>query len=304
MTDRFALGALPDDELGAALSLLGRELAIPAPSAGDDPARRARQRIEGARAERLAGPGPWRPWRPRRLRRSLVLAVIALLALAAVAAARGFGVPGIRIVFAPPGSSIVPSARPSVPGASPAVRPSAPPASISPSPDITLRPPASGGLLGQGLGLGVPFAVADAERVADVVLRFPPDPPYGPPLAAWSLDGRISLVWPDGASLPATREPGIGLILGQFRGSINTGFFEKILQPGTEISAVLVEGEVGWWISGEPHELIFLDAAGQPVFESHRVVGDTLIWARGDVTYRLESGLGRAGAVALAESLR
>jgi hypothetical protein len=41
-----------------------------------------------------------------------------------------------------------------------------------------------------------------------------------------------------------------------------------------------------------------------PVFDSRRIVGDTLLWARGGVTYRLESGLDRAAAIALAETLR
>jgi len=65
-----------------------------------------------------------------------------------------------------------------------------------------------------------------------------------------------------------------------------------------------VDGVTGYWISGAPHEIVFVDEHGYPVFDSRRIVGDTLLWARGDVTYRLESGLDQAAAIALAHSLR
>ncbi|MBA2720804.1 MAG: hypothetical protein H0U52_16420 [Chloroflexi bacterium] len=304
MTDRRALGPLSDDELVAALTELGDELAMPPRArAGDDPALRARQRIEVGQRGPSAHPGSWAALRRRPLRRSLVLALVALLALAAVAAAIGFGVPGIRIVFAPQASADPSGGATASASARPTARPVADPSS-SVRPTVPVRPPASGGLLGSGLGLGTPFAVADASTVAGLQIRLPPDPPYGAPAAAWSLDGRVSLVWPASDALPTLREPGIGLILAQFRASINPGFFEKILQPGTEINAVVVDGEVGWWISGAPHDLIFIDPSGEPVFDSHRIVGDTLIWARRGVTYRLESDLDRAAATALAVSLR
>jgi hypothetical protein len=49
---------------------------------------------------------------------------------------------------------------------------------------------------------------------------------------------------------------------------------------------------------------VFVGANGQPVFDSRRIVGDTLLWARDGVTYRLESGLDEAAAVALASTFR
>jgi hypothetical protein len=66
---------------------------------------------------------------------------------------------------------------------------------------------------------------------------------------------------------------------------------------------VTVDGVTGYWISGRPHELVFVNPSGEPVFDSRRIVGDTLIWARDGITYRLESGLGRDGAIQLADSL-
>ena len=301
MADRRAMSRLSDDDLGAALTALGHDLAVPTPATGDDPARLARQRIEAAHRTRARRGRPWFALRGKPLRRSLVLALVALLVLAAVAAAIGFGVPGIRIVFAP-GASASPSGAPTG-TAPPTVRPAASP-SASLGPAASLRPPAGGGTLGSSLGLGTPFAVEDAPAVAGIPLLLPPDPPYGPPASAWWLAGRVSLVWPAGQQLPTLREPGIGLVLAQFPGDIDPGFFSKILQPGTEISAVLVSERIGWWISGQPHELVFVAPNGEPVWDTHRIVGDVLMWSDGRTTFRLEAGLDREGAIELAESLR
>jgi hypothetical protein len=111
-------------------------------------------------------------------------------------------------------------------------------------------------------------------------------------------------VWPAAADLPPIEPSGVGLVLSEFFGSIDPGYFEKIQGPGTTINPVRVGGADGWWISGRPHELVFVNPSGEPVFDSRRVVGDTLIWAADGITYRLESGLGRERTIALAESLR
>ena len=65
-----------------------------------------------------------------------------------------------------------------------------------------------------------------------------------------------------------------------------------------------VDGSQGWWISGAPHFFYYIDPEGNAVEDTHRQVGDTLIWSTGDVTYRLESSLGMEAAISLAESLR
>jgi hypothetical protein len=154
------------------------------------------------------------------------------------------------------------------------------------------------------MGLGDPIAVADAVTSVDVPLRLPTAPGVGSPASAWLLAGRLSFVWPVSGMLPSTREPGVGLILSEFRGSIEPDYFQKVVGPDTTITAVSVDGVTGYWISGAPHEIVFVDVNGYPVFDSRRIVGDTLLWARGDVTYRLESGLDQAAAIALAGSLR
>ena len=296
---------MTDLDLEAALRDLAGSLATPvAPESTGalDPARRARQRIElGAGA---GGPRPQRrPWAwlvpspGRRFGRGAGLALLALLVLAAVAGAIGLGLPGIRIVQAPSGTAAAPGGSPTF--GSPSRTPGTSASPVRGSPGAT-----GAGPLGSGLGLGDPIPVADAASAVDIPVVVPSAPGVGGPVSAWLLDGRLSLVWPAGPGLPVTREPGIGLILAEFRGSVEPGYFEKIVGPDTTVEPVAVDGVIGYWISGAPHELVFVDAHGQAVFDSRRIVGDTLLWARGDVTFRLESGLDRAAAVALAETLR
>jgi hypothetical protein len=164
--------------------------------------------------------------------------------------------------------------------------------------------PTAPGPPGTGLGLGDPVAIGSAQDAVDFPLLRPPADTVGEPATAWLLAGRLSLVWPSGPGLPAMEEPTVGLILTQFRGSIDEGYFAKVIDQGTTITPVTVGGAKGFWISGEPHEIVLVDPSGRPVFDSRRSVGDTLIWAVGDITYRLESDLGSADSIAMAESLR
>jgi hypothetical protein len=224
-----------------------------------------------------------------RLRRGLVLALVAVIVVAAIAGAIGLGLPGIRIVTAPsasPGPTAAPNSSPQASASAPSASP-------------TVAGPA-----GSGMGLGNPIAVGDASTAAGIPLRLPTAAGVGAPVTAWILDGRLSLVWTTNRALPSTREPGVGLILAEFRGSLQPEYFQKVITPDTTITPVTVDGVTGYWISGAPHEIVFVDEHGQPIFDTRRIVGDTLLWARGDVTYRLESGLDRAGAIALAATLR
>jgi hypothetical protein len=284
---------IADVDLEAALRDLAGSLAILGQNGAAelDPARRARLRIE----QGDAGAQSWRRWAwlapspGRRVGRGIALALVAVVVVAAIAGAIGLGLPGIRIVPAPSASAAVETVTPS-PGAS-----GSPVSSASP----TIASP-----LGASMGLGDPIAVGNAATSVDFPVRLPTAPGVGSPTSAWLQVGRLSLVWPAGGSLPATREPGVGLILSEFRGSIDSGYFQKVVGPDTKITAVSVDGVVGYWISGVPHEIVFVDVEGNPVFDSRRIVGDTLLWARGDVTYRLESGLDRAASIALANGLR
>lgn len=268
-----------DAALESALRDLAPALAWPearqAPGA-PDLAMRVRARIvagDGATAARRARPG----W--RLMRRGLVLALAALLVLAAVAAAVAFGVPGIRLSFGVP---------PGTPSAS-----AGPPAVVSSErPGADLR-----------LGRRVPITQLDGEVPFPV--RVPDVARIGPPAAAWiSTRDEVTLTWAPSTTLRATIDPDVGLLLTQFRGSHSPGLITKVIDSGTKVERLTVNGAPGYWIAGDPHFSFYETPEGEFVEETRRWVGDALIWADGEITYRLETSLGRDAAVRIASSLK
>jgi len=274
------------EQLESALGDLGSAIAYPRPSPGF--AARVIARVEAAPtavSPRAVVPQqtPW--WRRlvpdgRPLRRSVLLAVALLLVLAVAAAAIGFGVPGIRILFVP-----APTTRP--------------------APTAALPSGASLEWLGTRIGLGEAVPFADAERLAGLTPRLPADPRFGRPDATFVNDRVITFTWASGPRLPPTRAPGIGLLITEFRGAVERGLFEKQLAGDTTtVERVTVDGRPGYWITGEPHSLVYRAPDGKIVAESRRTVGDALIWWDGEVTFRIETALGRDAALAIATGLR
>jgi hypothetical protein len=153
------------------------------------------------------------------------------------------------------------------------------------------------------LGLGTSVTLEEAERLAGLDLVLPPDPAIGPPDAVFVNAGRVSLVWEARPGLPVAGTDGIGLLISEFRGTVDDGYYRKVLNAPARVTEVSVGGAPGFFISGPPHYFIYVDETGRDVDASHRVVGDTLIWSNGPVTYRLESALDVDAAIRLAESL-
>jgi len=290
---RQPLHAISDEALGGALREMGSWVAFPsADGEGGRPDVAALARARIVALDIRPSRGASRRWfglglRP--MRRGLVLAVAALLVLAAIAGAIGFGLPGLRIIFGDiPSSSPVASATPSGSGSG-----SAPPSAT-----------ASPGPLGSSLGLGVVLPLADAEARAGFDLILPPDPAIGPPDIAWVTGRRVNLVWASGPGLPATEATGIGLLISEFQGHVDPSLYQKFIDSGTKMTRVTVNGSPGYWLSGAPHFFFYIDPEGNSVEDTHRQVGDTLIWSTGEETYRLESTLDMDAAIQLAESLR
>lgn len=292
---RQPLHAISDETLGGALREMGSWVAFPsADGEGGRPdvAALARARIVALDIQPSGGVSRrWLGLGLRPMRRGLVLAIAALLVLAAIAGAISFGLPGLRIIFGdvpsqPPVASVTPAGSPSASGSAP------PSASAPPSP------------LGSGLGLGVVLPLADAEARAGFDLVLPPDPVIGPPDIAWVTGRRVNLIWASGPGLPDTEARGIGLLISEFQGRVDPSLYQKFIDTGTKLTRVTVGGSQGYWISGAPHFFYYIDPEGNAVEDTHREVGDTLIWSTGEETYRLESALGMDAAIKLAESLR
>jgi hypothetical protein len=267
--DAMALTALE-----AELVELGHSLAFPAPSSN----------FAAAVGERIRA-RPRRSWfglRPafgRPISRAVLIAVVLLLVVVAVAAAIGFGFPGLRIIFGGPGASGAPS-----PG----------PAASRPSPS---------GAPGSAMGLGAAVPLTELDGRAGFHVLLPGDPNLGQPDAAYLMDGRVALAWGPRPGVAVTRDPGISLVISEFRGTAG-GYFEKMLGSDTALTPVVVRGVAGYWISGDPHFFFYVDPSGQQVEDTHRVVGDTLVWASDGLTFRIESGVGKDASIRIAESLQ
>ena len=141
------------------------------------------------------------------------------------------------------------------------------------------------------LDLGRQVTLAEARRRAPWLL-VPTDAPDRVYVSTAIPGGKVSLLWGTPAS--------VRLLLTEFRAQQT--YIEKLIEPNTEVEPVEI-GDIGVWLE-EPHVLLFTDRDGRFRQNTARLAGKTLLWQQGDLTFRLESGLDRTGAVALANSLR
>lgn len=266
---------MTEQELDAALAEVGERLAYPRPTRLAD-AVRARLREPHAR--------PW--WdvlRSPRYAFAPILATVAVLALVIVLA-----VPGARaaatVFLHAWGIDIFQG--PAI--ATPAV---------SPSPRA---------------GLGSITTLDDARRRADFTVRVPTDPRLGTPeevyrdrADATGARQRISLVYGQRAGIQMSHEPGVSVLVVEFRGTFDeTLIGGKGVGPDTKIESLSVNGGRGLWLEGAPHLFFYRDASGQILTETLRLAGNTLIWEQDGVTFRLEAQVSRDEALAIAASFR
>ena len=115
--------------------------------------------------------------------------------------------------------------------------------------------------------------------------------------------GAVSLVYRSRPGLPSAGPSGVGVVLTQFRASVEEAALRKVVPGGTQLEEVSVSGQKGYWFEGSPHLLFFTDADGRFVEDRSRLAGNTLVWEQGEITVRLESALSRDEAVGLAEEL-
>ena len=268
--------SMTDDELAAALGALVPAVAWPEPQlapGGADLAARVRTRVV-AEPKRSAR-GGWLSFAPAR--RALVLAIVALVVLAAVAGAVAFGVPGIRLIFGDPGGTPPPAV-------------ATPAGSTSPA--------------GSSLELGEPVDPTSAAERAGFPVLLPSDPALGAPDAVYvSERDEVALVWAPTDDLPPTAESDIGMLIMQFRGSVSPEPIGKIISSGTIVEPVRI-ADGGYWIAGDPHIYFYISPSGEHIEEGRRWVGDALIWQDGEMTYRIETSLGKDAAIRIAESLQ
>jgi hypothetical protein len=131
--------------------------------------------------------------------------------------------------------------------------------------------------------LGAPIATVDALGAPDAVYVSEQTPV------------RVSLVYVARLGLPGGTA-GVGALLDELQGD-QLAFVEKMVAGRIPIVHVHVNGANGYFIAGR-HSVMLPDEL-RP-----RLAGNTLVWVRGAVSYRLETALGLRRALALARSVR
>jgi hypothetical protein len=195
--------------------------------------------------------------------RAVLMALLGLLLIAGAALALGV-VPGLRLTLVP----------------------DLPVASVRADP------------LGTRLALGAPVDVSEVLHLAPSRL--------GPPQEAYVIgdDEIVSLVYTASDDLPELDRTDIGLLLQVIRGSVERASVEKLVtEVDATVTDVTVNGAPGYWISGPPHLLRYSGPDGEARAEATRLVGDVLVWQRGETLFRIESGLGIAETRRIAETV-
>jgi len=272
MIERFDLTT--DDALEAALLDLGSAIELPPTP---DIARAVAVRLQTAPAVRAE-----RPHRVRMLRRAVLLAAVLALLAAGVVVGLRFGLDLLHIEF----------------GAIPTLT----------APATTLEPSSAFDGPGATLGLGRATTLEEAREaaafdLAEAAALGPPDQAYtgGP-----SLRGQVSFVYAATPDLPPSDLlDGAGLLITQNTGHSDDGLARKLVSSGmARLEPVSVDGARGYWITGEPHWFWYLAEDGEVIEDGRRLVGDTLVWERDGILYRIEGAIPKARALEIASTMR
>lgn len=297
---------LTDRDLERALRAVADEIAYPPTP---DLAATVRGRIAAAPAPRR------RRWTAPTARRFAFVAVLLLILLGAVLGAlapvregiaRRLGLENIAIVQVtavptptpPPTAPPTPTAAPTT-TATAASTATGPAATPTPFPTPTVPP-----LRAQ---IGTPTTLAAARAQSPFPIRTPSAPELAAPDEVYAdptTGGRVSLLYAARPGLPAIPGTDVGLLLQEFRGGIASGIFQKGVPATSRVEPVAVDGVQGYWIEGGLRALAYTDASGNGRYEETRYAGNTLIWEKNGVVYRLESSLPKDDAVRIASTFR
>jgi hypothetical protein len=175
-------------------------------------------------------------------------------------------------------------------------------------PQLMTPTPLPPGPLGHRLGLGSSTTLPQARAALKWSLLVPaslgsPDEAYLQSPSDAPSGGEVTLVYAARPGVPAAGETGVGVLVTEARGSVNSNYFGKTIGPGTTIEIVSVAGGAGYWIAGAPHIFGFNDSAGNVRFETLRLATNTLILDVAGTVVRIEGNLTKAQALEIAASL-
>ena len=153
--------------------------------------------------------------------------------------------------------------------------------------------------------IGDPVTLAAAQESVDFSVLAPGSlpPPDSVQLASWGGGRQVVMAWGASEQLPEVFETSTGLLLFQFRASVNEVLLTKHAAEATVVEEVAVRGSTGYFLSGAPH-IVWFESSDNMMFEDFvRLAANVLIWEADGVTYRIESSLGLEETLAVAESL-
>jgi hypothetical protein len=163
--------------------------------------------------------------------------------------------------------------------------------------------------LGAGLDLGQPVTLAEAQAAVPFRIMVPTDPALGEPdevyLRHGNIADQVTLLYRERPGLPKAALTGAALLLTEFQARIDEEFvLHKTVHLGATVERATVNGEPGFWISGQPHEVGYFDPDGDGLFDRIRLAGNVLLWQHGEVTLRIEADIARDEAIRFASSVR
>jgi hypothetical protein len=167
-------------------------------------------------------------------------------------------------------------------------------------------PPRSPTPLGFGLDLGTQMTLAQAQAAVPFRILIPAD--LGAPdevyLRTGFIQDQVTLLYRARPGLPRAATTGAGLLLTEFRASIDDELIEKkVARSSNRIETVRVNGGAGYWIEGA-HDIYLIGPDGEPIGDSVRLAGNVLLWEQGDLTLRIEAEIAKEEALRIAESVR
>jgi len=161
--------------------------------------------------------------------------------------------------------------------------------------------------LGSDLHLGRRVSLAEARDAVGFEPLLAARAQYGAPDAVYLADtpagGRVTFLYAPRAGLPAAAASGVGLLITEFEATIDEPVLRKTAGPQTTVEAFVLNGQRAYWLAGEPHAVGFIDRNGTVFQDQSRLAGNTVLFASGPRTIRIESGLTKADAIAVADAL-
>lgn len=168
--------------------------------------------------------------------------------------------------------------------------------SLPPAPD----PAPSGLFLGDPLPVGEsrPWVKSPNVLVPSALGR--PDAAYA---AREPYGLRLTLVYGPGDGVPRSQYTGVGILVTEFDGAIDTRYLDKMVGAGSSVEQVTVGGNRALWLEGGPHFVVFRTTDGRIGEDVGRLAGNTLLVENGELLVRIEGEIDRERAIEIAESL-